>query len=724
MQIINSLQKGSIMSYANAPLAPSGIISSRLSLLREYFYRGLPYLDLTTPRATYVVRSILAAGMALVVAYMLDLRAPYSAASSVLLVINPVQGAVIGKGVWRILGTLAGMLAAFILMSLFGQSPWLFLLGFGLWMGVCVVGMTLLRHFRAYGATLAGYTVGMAAYGAMEHPELTFSQVMGRGASVAIGVVCLVCVSALFSTRSVRNRLESQLRRLAAATAGILSTNSQATHTSETPEITPLNADRRNLILEAYGVDDLLALGKAESPDLAQRAGTVRQTMVSLFSALVGGMPRMREDSASLNALKALKPDWERAWQQASLALSQEQGSIGLERAVHILEDMRARLTDTLSTTSLDEASEHAALMIAGDRLLEQLDDYIEALKGIELLHAPLPTTAQVSVPFYRDKTAAMQNGLRAMLTVLLGGAFWLATGWTNGSLMLAGLASGCALLSTAPNPAIGAFEFIKGTVAAVAMAFLCTFIVLPHVEGLPLLLLVLGLFWLPGVYATSMPRHMAAGATYLVAFTTLAAPDNPMNYDFTLFLNSSVAWILAVFFTLVGFKVLLPRNLSRDAERLHLAIRDNALGTFKGKRTDAKVWQWSQQHRTAQLGALLRAQPEMMEREIANALDSIHLGREVLRLRDWLRHAPKDSELRHQLATAFRYMNRRVREPQMAARHARRAAKSLSQLALTGRAATAEAQLLTVVLLDIAALLENRAGYFSQHSGGRTNAE
>ena len=712
------------MSYANAPLAPSGIISSRLSLLRDYFYRGLPYLDLTTPRATYVVRSILAAGMALVVAYMLDLRAPYSAASSVLLVINPVQGAVIGKGVWRILGTLAGMLAAFILMSLFGQSPWLFLLGFGLWMGVCVVGMTLLRHFRAYGATLAGYTVGMAAYGAMEHPELTFSQVMGRGASVAIGVVCLVCVSALFSTRSVRNRLESQLRRLAAATAGILSTNSQATHTSETPEITPLNADRRNLILEAYGVDDLLALGKAESPDLAQRAGTVRQTMVSLFSALVGGMPRMREDSASLNALKALKPDWERAWQQASLALSQEQGSIGLERAVHILEDMRARLTDTLSTTSLDEASEHAALMIAGDRLLEQLDDYIEALKGIELLHAPLPTTAQVSVPFYRDKTAAMQNGLRAMLTVLLGGAFWLATGWTNGSLMLAGLASGCALLSTAPNPAIGAFEFIKGTVAAVAMAFLCTFIVLPHVEGLPLLLLVLGLFWLPGVYATSMPRHMAAGATYLVAFTTLAAPDNPMNYDFTLFLNSSVAWILAVFFTLVGFKVLLPRNLSRDAERLHLAIRDNALGTFKGKRTDAKVWQWSQQHRTAQLGALLRAQPEMMEREIANALDSIHLGREVLRLRDWLRHAPKDSELRHQLATAFRYMNRRVREPQMAARHARRAAKSLSQLALTGRAATAEAQLLTVVLLDIAALLENRAGYFSQHSGGRTNAE
>lgn len=712
------------MSYMNVPSALSGIIFSRFSHSREWVARWLPYLDLTTPRATYVMRSILAAWLALVFAYLLDLRAPYAAASSVLLVINPVQGAVIGKGVWRILGTLAGMLAAFILMSLFGQSPWLFLLGFGLWMGVCVMGMTLLRHFRAYAATLAGYTVGMAAYGAMQHPELTFDQVMGRGASVLIGVVCLVCVSALFSIRSVQNRLRAQLYRLTSATAGILSTNHHTANSDDASGIKPLDADKRDLIIEMYGVDDLLALGKSESPDLAQRAPIVRQTMVSLFSALVGGMPPMQEGSASLNALRALKPIQDQAWRQASLALVQDQGPAGLERSLQALTDMRAQLTSILSTTPLDEASEHAALMIAGDRLLEQLNDYIEAINNINLLHAPLPTAAHISVPFYRDKTAAMQNGLRAMLTVVLGGAFWIATGWTYGSMMLAGLAAGCALLSTAPNPALGAVEFIKGTLVAVVMAFICSFIVLPRVEGLPLLLVVLGLFWLPGVYATSMPRHVAAGATYLVAFTTLAAPDNPMNYDFAIFLNSSVAWILATFFTLVGFRVLLPRNLSRDVTRLRLAIRDNALGTFGGKRTDAKVWQWSQQHRTAQLGALLRTQPEAMGREIANALDSIHLGREVLRLRDWLRHAPKDSELRRLLTVACRYMSRRTREPKMAARHARRTARSLSQLSLRDSAALADAQRLMFVLLDIAALLETRADYFSQHSGDRTDAK
>lgn len=719
-----SLQKGAIVRSANVPSASPGICPRHLFPLRDWLAHGLPYLDLTTPRATCVMRSILAAWLALVVACLLDLHAPYSAASSVLLVISPVQGTVIGKGVWRVLGTLAGMLAAFVLMSAFGQMPWLFLLGFGLWLGVCVVGMTLLRHFRAYGATLAGYTVGLAAYGAMQHPELTFDQVMGRGASVLIGVVCLAVVSALFSTRSVHSRLAMQLNRLAAATAGILSTNHQAIHGDGTPGGKPLDAGRRNLITDVYGVDDLLASGKAESADLAQRAGTVRQTMVSLFSALTGGAPPMRAGSASLNVLRSLQPAWEQAWQQACQALTDEQGPVGLDIAIRTLADMRAQLTDMLARTSLDEALEHAALMIAGDRLIEQLDDYLEALKGMARFHHLRPTAAQIQVPFYRDTTAAIQNGLRALLTVVLGGTFWITTGWSYGAMMLAGLAAACALLSTAPNPALGAVEFIKGTVVAVVMAFLCTFVVLPQVSGLPLLLVVLGLFWLPAVYATTMPRYALAGVAYLVAFTTLAAPGNPMHYDFAQFLNSSVAWVLATIFTLLGFRIVLPRNLPRDVARLRQVIRDEALGTLRGRQTAANAWQWRQQHRTAQLGALLKTQPELMDRSISDASASIHLGREVLRVRKGLRQAPKGSGLHRVLAAAFRNMSRRAAEPRLAARHARRAAKSLSRLPATDGAAMAETQRLTVVLLDIAALLENHADYFSNRSGGHTDAQ
>ncbi|CAB3680496.1 p-hydroxybenzoic acid efflux pump subunit AaeB [Achromobacter dolens] len=711
------------MHSANVPDADSGA-SLRRSRLREGLAHGLPYLDLTTPRATYVMRSLLAACLALVVAYLLELHAPYAAASSVLLVINPVQGGVMGKGVWRVLGTLIGMLAAFVLMSAFGQMPWLFLLGFGLWLGVCVVGMTLLRHFRAYGAALAGYTVGLAAYGAMQHPERTFDQVMGRGASVMIGVVCLALVSALFSSRSVHSRLAAALDRLAVATAGVLATHHQAIQGSDAAEAKPLDAGRRSLITEVYGVDDLLALGKAESADLAHRAGTVRQVMVSLFSALVGGAPPLSGQSASLAVLRALQPDWERAWREVGQSLAQEPGSAGRARATRLLTDLRARLVAALTATSFDDASEQAALMIAGDRLLEQLDDYQQALEGNERFHQPRPTPARVSVPFHRDTVAALQNGVRALLTVLMGGAFWIATGWTEGNMMLAGLAAACALLSTAPNPALGAVEFIKGTVAAVAMAFLCTFIVLPHVSGLPLLLVILSLFWLPGVYATTMPRHALAGVAYLVAFTTLAAADNPMRYDFALFLNGAVAWILATCFTLLGFRIVLPRNGARDVTRLRQRIRDAALGALGGDRADASAWQWRQQHRIAQLGALLKTQPQAMDRAIARALTSLHLGREVLRLRRWLGQVPQDAEWARLAARALRHMRQRAGDPLRAARHARRAAASLARLPARSGASMDDARRVTAVLLDIAALLERHANDAQSPSGGQTHAQ
>lgn len=711
------------MPTPNLPGADSGA-SSRRSPLWQPLARGLLYLDLTTPRATYVMRSILAACLALTVAYLLELHGPYAAASSVLLVINPVQGGVIGKGVWRVLGTLVGMLAAIVLMSAFGQMPWLFLLGFGLWLGLCVVGMTLLRHFRAYGATLAGYTVGLAASGAMQHPERTFDQVMGRGASVVIGVVCLALVSALFSSRGVHGRLAALLDRLMAATAGVLATPAQAIHGGADSAALPLDAGRRALITDVYGVDDLLALGRAETADLAHRAATVQHAMVSLFSALVGGAPPLRRHSASFAALSALRPDWEQAWREVGQALGQDPGPAGRARAVRLLTDLRARLLRALAAASLDDAAEQAALMIAGDRLIEQLDDYQQALEAIARFHQPRPPAARVSVPFHRDAAAAFRNGVRALTTVLMGGAFWIATGWTEGNMMLAGLAAACALLSTAPDPALGAIQFIKGTAAAVVMAFLCTFIVLPHVSGLPLLLVMLSLFWLPGVYATTMPRQALAGVAYLVAFTTLAAPDNPMRYDFAQFLNGAVAWLLATCFTLLGFRIVLPRNGAREVTRLRQRIRAAALGTLRGEPADASTWQWRQQHRIAQLGALLRTHPQAMDRAIAEALTSLHLGREVLRLRRWLGRASEDAAWAGRVARTLRHMRRRAGDPVRAARHARHAAASLTRLPARSGAATDDVRRATAVLLDIAALLERHADDVPILSGSQSHAQ
>lgn len=82
-------------------LASPASASPRPSRPVQWLDRCAGQFWLFTPRNGYILRSILAAALALVVAYLLDLEMPYSAASTVLLVINPVQGAVIGKGAWR-----------------------------------------------------------------------------------------------------------------------------------------------------------------------------------------------------------------------------------------------------------------------------------------------------------------------------------------------------------------------------------------------------------------------------------------------------------------------------------------------------------------------------------------------------------------------------------------------------------------------------------------------
>ncbi|VVE48175.1 FUSC family protein [Pandoraea aquatica] len=704
--------------------APTASKASRLGWLTAIVSRT----DFTSPCATYVFRSIVAAWLALCVAYLLELEMPFSAATTVLLVINPVQGAVIGKGAWRVLGTLAGMVASFLLMSAFGQMPWLFLLGFSVWLGLCVAGMTMLRHFRASGVVVAGYTVGLATFGALQHPHLTFDHVIGRASTVMVGVVCLSLVSALFSARGVRGKLAETLTRLTARAAEVLAAANVA---DDAPSHAAAADAKRQLMTEIYGVDDLLAVGKAESVDLAHRAHAVRHAMASLFAALAGGS---REPLGS-----TLRPMLAAAWREAARSVGT--GSQPLERAARVMRDARQRLIDARTGThAMPDASADAvssATLIAIDQAIDQIDDYLAALDGLASLNRPRPAGAKTVVSFHRDPRAAWQNGLRSALTLFTAGAIWIVTGWPHGDMMLLIVAPYCALLAAAPNPAAGAWQFVKGSVIAVPVAFVCAFLVLPHINGLPLLLVVLALFWLPGIYATTLPQHGLAALAYLVGFNTLTAADNPMHYNLPLFLNWSVAWIVGTLVAWMGFRLLLPRVLPRDIERLRMRIRDEALRTFRPSTsigsitkllTASRVWKWRQQHRIASLGALRKSQPDAMHRDIADALAGLHLGREVWRVRGWMvgegRHT-QFAEVRRVVAVALDRMQRRLRtrhpEPALAARHARHAVRRLVRIQATlppSPVAPVEARHLRRVvaaLIDIAATLDAHAAYFGQ---------
>ncbi|TIS11220.1 MAG: FUSC family protein, partial [Mesorhizobium sp.] len=106
----------------------------------------------------FALRTVSAGLIALLAAYALKLDHPQWAMMTVFIVAQPVAGMVLAKGFYRLLGTLAGGLAAIGITSLFGTNPWLLVTVLALWIGVSTLVSSLLRNPEAYGAALAGYT--------------------------------------------------------------------------------------------------------------------------------------------------------------------------------------------------------------------------------------------------------------------------------------------------------------------------------------------------------------------------------------------------------------------------------------------------------------------------------------------------------------------------------------------------------------------------------------
>ena len=170
----------------------------------------------------HVIRVVLGVWIALYLAYFLQLDSPYWAASTVLLVANPVRGALFSKSQWRLLGTAVGAVAMVTLMAAFPQEPVLFLAGVSLWLGISTFIASLLRYFRAYGAVLAGYTIGLIAFGAVEHPNTTIDIALARVAAVTVGVLSAAVVSLIFHGPVGEMELERRIASLISAVAGLL----------------------------------------------------------------------------------------------------------------------------------------------------------------------------------------------------------------------------------------------------------------------------------------------------------------------------------------------------------------------------------------------------------------------------------------------------------------------------------------------------------------------
>ncbi len=663
------------------------------------------------PTLAYTLRTMLAIGLALYVSFSLQLLSPLSSVTTVLIVANPVTGALVSKSLWRLFGTVLGAAAAVALFAVFAQSPVLFTAALSLCIGLACVVSTLLRYFRAYGAVLAGYTIIIVAAGSFADPQDIFLGALSRVSSVSVGLVVTALVF-LLTTLPKPSRLEAAIEALVrdVAAAFLAYRGPPAGWTATLP--------RAELLRRVNALDEQIVYAGADSTAVRRRMMRLRQGgagLLGLLSTLEPLHDRLRQDDEGVDAAR-------RTAHGTMERLARLQPG-GLAAALPPIEAARAELR-TISAATADPAA--LTVVLHEHDLLEQLAQAVGDLGGRGsggIRRHPLP---------YLDWTAALRNGMRGGLVTLLGGLFWYVTQWPSGPTLLSYLVPAACLLSTNPSASQASVSFAIGTLLAIPASLGAQVFLLPQIAGFPLLWGSLCLCLAPGIWLQFHPRHGLRAFGYVVFFNAMVNIHNPITFDDIALLNTWEAFTVGVVCLVVVFRVLLPVDPSREVARLAASLGRSVerLARPHARHGPAvwEAWQNRQMQKILRLVQRMQQVPGLDQvGPLQAAFAAVALGRVVLTLQA-LRSEPALGEAGHHAVLQALAALRRLRASPERAAAAMGAAVGASEPLLpapdAAPAAAPHPVRLLVGTLGEAAVLLAKAGPLIDRRGALTRQQ
>ena len=378
--------------------------------------------------------------LALYAAFWLQLESASSAAVTVGILALQTRGQAYEKAVYRVFATIIGVAASFVIAGLFPQSRGLFVISFAGWLGLCVYVGGFLDGNRAYAAVLSGSTVALVAVTQVDSPQNIFSAGVSRGAAIVVGIAALALVSDLFAAPNVHTGLSGKLtavhRRVRAFALAILCGE---------------NADpiqSANLLRETSALHPDITALFAESSGGGARGAAARSAAVALVAAVSAAGALASLPAATLPSLR---------------------GAVGEALADGLGEESRALQLRLQQHADVAYADPHDALFAR--HALDLLIENRRAQHAIEDLQADHYPPRRIHAPIYRSRRAAVRNGLRAFLAVVISGILLSVGGWPFASQAVAQVGATIALSANAPNPRAFAAGAVIATLIAVLLA-------------------------------------------------------------------------------------------------------------------------------------------------------------------------------------------------------------------------------------------------------------
>lgn len=519
----------------------------------------------------FSLKTFAAAMLALVASWELEVTEPQWSVITAYLVSQPLLGAILAKGAFRMVGTIGGALAGVVCVALFAQAGPLFILAMALWLAVCAYGATLARNYASYGFQLAAFTAPLIAFEAVAVPGQVWTLAADRATEVTLGIVCVGLVHAVvlprFAGDALRRSLRSTFLSMARYAAVILRPG--------TPDRV-FTILRRQMAGEVIKFDALRSYAVFEAPEFKGHEAALSRTVRAFLGLLsVGRGLYIRLDDLRRHEDRTMAATLDPALARiAGLfeAIAADPGgarspatAANIVAARAELAGTRARLEAMVGTEPV-EAVANALLVLrrTGD-MIESLSRVVAGVSG----NAPAEPAGSRAVPVIPpDRRAALAQAVRGAAAIVLLGVFWLASAWTAGATAMTGVAIVLVIFVIVENPRQQALNYVIGATLATVSGFLCMAFVVPRLSDFVPVMVLLAVVLVPAGMLIVNPKYTGFAAAFCAFFAAQVGLDNLPSYDIGLYVDHSLAFLLGLGAGVLAIVLILPYDPATTRRR------------------------------------------------------------------------------------------------------------------------------------------------------------
>ncbi|AVJ33491.1 fusaric acid transporter [Stenotrophomonas sp. MYb57] len=517
----------------------------------------------------FSLKCLFAAILGLYVSLRIGLTRPFWVIGTVYLVSQPMSGATLSRGLFRLLGTVGGAVATVLLVPRFANAPLVLSVVLAAWMGLCLYLAMLDRTPRAYAFLLAGYTTSLIGFPAVMVPDDVFTIAVTRVQEISIGILAATLVHGLLLPRPVSPRVLARV-------ASILADAERWTRDMRVgANETVLAADRSKVaadLLDLHTLSIHLPFDSVHGVAQVQILRALHDRMLDvlmLSSAVDESLAQLRAQPAGTAHT---------TWQE-------------LMRA-----DLCARQAE------LDAAHHDCRL----------LEEQLHAARPDWRRHVPahLARKANGHV-LHRDHRIALRSALGAFVGIVLACALWIITAWSDGATAVSIIGTACVLFGTTEAPAGHVMRYLIGSTIGVGIGLFYALVIFPGLSdfvGLAMelapALLVCGSF-------LARPPFIMGALGVVLTFPLIAGLGATNATHIAGALNSSLALFVGTAAALCSMSLLQTLDSNRSRARLQDVIRRDIARRAAGQVRNASDWTSRMVDRLALLAPRLRGHPD-----------------------------------------------------------------------------------------------------------------